>query len=235
MARKGKIEKFETNAREERIFKPRKYKYLFLIVCEDEKTEPDYFNKFKSQIPEESIYLETIGTGFDPKGIVKKAIDERLKLEGKFKREVDETWVVFDKDDADENETKITNFDEAFTNAAANNIEIAYSNEVFEVWLLLHLKNIDSEKTLPRNEVYKLLESQIKKTKKYSDFIYDHKKPNSQTIDIIFELGNLDLAIERAKLLLEKQKNKKPIEANPSTKVHVLVQELQSWIRYFSE
>lgn len=234
MARKGKIERFESQSSDERILKPRKYKYLFLIVCEDEKTEPYYFNTFKRQIPKESIYLETIGTGFDPLGIVNKAIEERQDLANKFKREVDETWLVFDKDDADENPTKIKNFEAAFELAIKNNILIAWSNEVFEVWLLLHLTSINSERIIPRQEIYELFEKQIRKSKKYQDFVYDHKKPSKKTIDIIFEIGNLDLAIERAKKLILKHKGKKVIASNPATNVHALVQELQTWIKYFS-
>ncbi|MDR6563808.1 MULTISPECIES: RloB family protein [unclassified Arcicella] len=234
MAKKGKIEKFafrETQERPERI---KRYKYLFLIVCEDEKTEPLYFSKFKSRIPEDTLYLKTVGTGRDPKGVVNKAIEEKLLLENIVKKEIDTVWVVFDKDSADENLTKIKNFYDAFKNARENKFKIAYSNEVFELWLLLHLKEINSEKAIPRNEIYKLLESQIQKTHKYKSYTYDHKKPNPKTIDIIFELGDLKLAIQRAKVLDEKMKNIKPIDANPSTRVYLLIEELNEWIEFYS-
>ena len=79
-----------------------------------------------------------------------------------------------------------------------------------------------------------MLQTQIRKTKKYDSYIYDHKKPNPKTIEIIFEIGNVDLAIKRAEILLENQKNNKPIEANPSTKVHLLIQQLYEWIEYYS-
>lgn len=234
MAIKGKVEKFETSENNIRPIRIKKYKFLFLIVCEDEKTEPEYFNKYKSQIPEESIYLKSVGTGRDPKGVVERAIEEKIILEEISKRQVDETWVVFDKDDADENETKTRNFNSAFRTANFENIRVAYSNEVFELWLLLHLKDINSSKKLPRSEIYEILQSQIRKTKKYSDYIYEHRKPKSKTIEIIFEIGNVNLAIKRAQKLLEKQKNIEPINANPSTKVHLLVKRLMEWIVYFS-
>ncbi|HMZ32282.1 MAG TPA: RloB family protein, partial [Methanoregulaceae archaeon] len=54
------------------------------------------------------------------------------------RKEVDIVWVVFDKDSSDENETKIKRFEDAFTIAEKENFKVAYSNEVFELWLLLH-------------------------------------------------------------------------------------------------
>ena len=47
MAKKGNIKKFATKETAERPVRFRRYKYLFLIVCEDEKTEPNYFEKYK--------------------------------------------------------------------------------------------------------------------------------------------------------------------------------------------
>jgi len=234
MAKKGKLSKFAAEEKEERPLRYRRYDYLFLIVCEDQFTEPTYFEKYKAKIPEETIFLKSVGTGKDAKGVVNKAIEEREKLTIKAKKEVDIVWVVFDKDDADENATKIKNFEDAFLLAENEKIEIAYSNEVFELWLLLHLVNINKNIALPRGQIYEMLQAQIRKTKKYESYVYDHKKPNLKTIEIIFEIGNVDLAIKRAEILLESQKNRKPIEANPSTKVHLLIQQLFEWIEYYS-
>ena len=158
MAIKGKVERKAIQESSRRPNRIRRYKYLFLIICEDEKTEPLYFEKFREKFPDETLYLETVGTGKDPKGVVEQAIDEKIKLETFAKKEVDEVWIVFDKDDADANDTRINNFNEAFKMAKKEKFEVAYSNEVFELWLLLHLKNIEGDKPIPRNEIYQLLE-----------------------------------------------------------------------------
>lgn len=234
MATKGKVEKKAVRESDVRPNRIRRYKYLFLIICEDSKTEPLYFEKFQAKFPDNTLYLETVGTGRDPKGVVEQAIIEKKKLAVVARKEVDEVWIVFDKDDADENETKISNFNDAFKISKKENFEVAYSNEVFELWLLLHLRDIDKSKTIPRQEIYELLASQIQKTPKYNQYVYEHRKPNPQTIEIIFEIGNIELAIERAKVLLNEQKEVNPINANPSTKVHLLVQQLNEWIKYFS-
>ena len=52
MAKKGKLKKFQAVEKEERPIRFRRYQYLFLIVCEDENTEPTYFENFKIKIPE---------------------------------------------------------------------------------------------------------------------------------------------------------------------------------------
>lgn len=234
MANKGKVEKKKNQESEVRPIRVRKYKYLFLIICEDEKTEPFYFEKFRSKFPNNTLYLETVGTGKDPKGVVLQAIIERGNLSSIARKEVDEVWVVFDKDDADGNETKINNFNEAFKIAKKEKFEVAYSNEVFELWLLLHLRDIQGNQPIPRNDIYELLSTQIKKTPKYSEYNYEHKKPNPQTIEIIFEIGDVSLAIERARVLEDKQKGINPINANPSTKVHLLVQQLNEWIKFYN-
>ena len=80
MAKKKNLEQFAVSESDERPVRFRKYKYLFLIICEDEKTEPDYFNRFRDKIPKDSIYLETFGTGLKPLGIVNKCIMEKEKL-----------------------------------------------------------------------------------------------------------------------------------------------------------
>lgn len=50
MAKRGKVK--SSHAREEdvaRPFRPRKYEYHILIVCEEENTEPAYFGRFKAK------------------------------------------------------------------------------------------------------------------------------------------------------------------------------------------
>lgn len=232
MAKKGKLKEFQEKELEERPIRLKRYQYLFLIVCEDENTEPTYFEHFKNQIPEETIFLKPVGTGRDAKGVVEQAIVERKKLSVESKKDVDVVWAVFDKDDADENETKIKRFEDAFEIAKDNNIETAYSNEVFELWLLLHLSEVDANVALPRAEIYALLQANIRGYDGHKTFEYEHG--NASILQIIYEVGNQEDAINRAERLLQLQGAKSPIEANPSTKVHILVTELLEWITYFS-
>lgn len=234
MAKKGKIKK-KRNREKSVITRPiryRKYQQFFLIVCEDESTEPFYFSAFENLFPEHTLFLKTIGTGRDPLGVVNQSIIEKQKLFELSKREIDFVWVVFDKDDADENPTKIKRFEDAFNIAEEKVINIAYSNEVFELWLLLHLSNVDTEFPIPRKKIYEELEKNVKSIEEYKNFEYIHGKKD--IVEIIQKIGNEEKAIERANNLLSKQIGKSPINSNPSTKMHLLVIELRAWIKYYN-
>jgi hypothetical protein len=121
MARKGKL-KGTTEEEKQRPVRLRKYQYLYLIVCEDQETEKVYFERFQPKFPEKTVYITTIGTGLDSKGVVERAIRERKLLSVKAEKEVDAVWVVFDKDDADLNAARRQRFEDAFRLADMENI-----------------------------------------------------------------------------------------------------------------
>ena len=86
MARRGKLNEQQARDVIERPARSRKYTYHILIACEDENTEPYYFEKYKQQFeeiwPKETLFLRPIGTGRNSLGVVKRAIDnECLKLQ----------------------------------------------------------------------------------------------------------------------------------------------------------
>jgi len=133
--------------------------------------------------PEKTVYLRTIGSGLDPKGVVERSIQEREALAKEAGKQVDVVWAVFDKDDADLNDAKKQRFYDAFQKAGKQNIKLAFSNEVFELWLLLFLTNISAEKPLPRKDVYSMLQMEIRTRKGFADFVYEHG--NTNILDII--------------------------------------------------
>lgn len=234
MARKGNLKSKNKKSKEniERPIRFRKYKMFFLIVCEDEKTEPKYFEQFIELFPEYSMYVKAVGTGRDPLGVIISSIDERKRLEKISNKKIDYVWAVFDKDDADENQTKIDKFNLAFKTAGEAKIHVAYSNEAFELWLLLHLIHVDKNKPIPRSDVYAMIESKLKEVYD-KDYVYYHG--DDSIIDLIKKFGSERSAIKRAKYLLNFHKSNPPIEANPSTKVHLLVEELRAWIKFYEE
>lgn len=162
--------------------------------------------------------------------MVKKAIENREYLKEKCLKEIDSVWVVFDKDDADKNDTKRKNFAEAFAIAEEEKMKVAYSNEVFELWLLLHFKDVERNSPIPRAKIYVDLENEIKAFEGCASFEYVHGNP--EVVDMVIRLGNEEEAISRAKNLMAYHEGKEPIEANPSTKIYELVAELRGWIKY---
>ncbi len=233
MARKGNIKKTKLRDEYIRPFRPRRYDMFILIVCEDQNTEPYYFRQFKKLFPEETVYLREVGTGKKPKGIVEQAIIERETLSVEARKTIDEVWVVFDKDDEGNNATTLASFNTAWQLAGKENINIAFSNEVFELWLLLHFNDIGSASPMPRADIYSSLETAIKSFDTHKMFVYEHGK--ILVIDALIKLGSEVKAIERAEKLLSEQKSKQPIDANPSTTVHILVKRLRELIDWYSD
>ena len=232
MARKGKLRKLKTKDEDIRPFRPRRYDMFMLIVCEDQNTEPYYFRQFKKLFPENTVYLKEIGTGKKPKGIIEQTINERENLSIEVNKKIDEVWVVFDKDDEGNNATTLASFNSAWELAEKENINIAFSNEVFELWLLLHFIEVSSANPIPRAEIYSSLETAIRAFESPKQFIYQHGK--TEIVDELIKIGNEGKAIERAKKLLAEQKGKQPINANPSTTVHILVRRLRELIEWYT-
>jgi len=142
MAKKGKLGKRLTRDVTKRPERLQRYEYIFLIVCEDEKTEPEYFSQFINLFPPKTLYLRPIGAGRDSLGVVERAIEEKADLSKEIQKEIDYVWVVFDRDDAHLDKAKRTRFQDSLKMAKKSKFEIAYSNEVFELWLLLHLEDV---------------------------------------------------------------------------------------------
>lgn len=102
-----------------RVLRPR-----WLIVCEGEKTEPNYFRRFQK------ARVEVVGAGADPSQVVKQALTLQAQARAQ-KQPFDVVWVVFDRDD-------FAHFNAAIDQARAKGLQVAYSNQAFELWYLLH-------------------------------------------------------------------------------------------------
>ena len=176
----------------------REVKQRFLIVCEGEKTEPNYFQSFR--VPK--VVIEIKGLGYNPSKLVEAA--NELKSEDEY----DQVWCVFDRDDCPKQD-----FNSAISSAKSSKIQVAYSNEAFELWYVLHFEFLNTG--IPRKDYITKLASLLgKKYEKNSKTIYD---------DLI---DKQDTAIKNSKKLLEQYKPSKPEQDNPSTTVHLLVEQL---------
>ena len=82
-----------------------------LIVCEGEKTEPNYFKKFETF----GLDVKVLGTG--------KNTESLVNLASEFIDEYDAVWCVFDKDSF-----KSVQFNNACSTAVRNGMNVAYSN-----------------------------------------------------------------------------------------------------------
>ena len=211
----------------------REYKNSILIVCEGEKTEPNYFESF----PISGVKVEILGKGKNTISLVKDAILEWKKYanEGKY---YEKLWCVFDRDDFPK-----ANYNQAFESVSNEerklnkryskktgreiSIRIAYSNEAFELWYLLHYDYHTSGISRTR---YKNMLSQRMKKK------YHKNDPNMY--NILIELSNQsnghqgqEFALKNAQKLRKVINGKQPHNYNPSTSVDLIVLELNNYFK----
>ncbi|HNX58297.1 MAG TPA: RloB family protein [Spirochaetota bacterium] len=178
-----------------------------LIVCEGEKTEPNYFKCF----PQNPLVFDDIdiqGTGFNTVSLVRETIRLKAKADRDSKPFI-EVWCVFDKDSF-----TAQDFTEAIRLAGANGIKCAYSIEAFELWYLLHFNYCDS--ALSRTQYKAKLSEQIGKA--YAK--------NSPEMYSLLEAKQKS-AIKNAKRLFESQKALPCHLKNPVTTVFRLVEKLR--------
>ncbi len=136
----------------------------------------------------------------------------------------EEVWVVFDMDIQPDNAKQLKeDYENAIALAESKNIKVAYSNDAFELWFLLHYQYFDNQWT--RHEYYDKLSElwvcnyeKMGKNIAFAKTIYKRLKED--------ENADQAQAISRAEKLLENQKDLNYAEKNPATNVHSLVEEL---------
>ncbi|MGC1396347.1 MAG: RloB family protein [Coleofasciculaceae cyanobacterium] len=188
----------------ERKVNIRELRQRFLIVCEGEKTEPNYFRRFR--VPKNVAEINIQGLGENPSKLVKSA--KELKIQ----EEYDQVWCVFDRDD-----WTVEDFNNAIKNAEEQGFRVAYSNEAFELWYVLHFEYLNTG--IPRSKYFSKLTSLLGKNyQKNSEMLYD---------DL---LEKQSVAIRNAEKLINSYEPRTPVYDNPCTTVHLLVQELNKFI-----
>lgn len=207
--RKKKLSQFALGGkRPSGVLDERKF---FLIVTEG-KTETQYFRHFSSTT---GPRIESVNKEDSKVNLVKKAAalrDWYIK-EGRY-TEGDETWAVFDRDVDNKKPNDKDTFNQALELARKKNIKVAYSNDSFELWFLLHLQCVST--AMHRRDIEKRLKRHLG-SYKHGDDVFD--KIND----------NYSRAVKRAKQMLGAMESSgtQPVDANPSTTVYLLTEELR--------
>ena len=137
--------------------------------------------------------------------------------ERKKGREYDQCWVVFDKDDFPDRD-----FNRAIGMAEAGGMRVAYSNQAFEYWFLLHYNLVQGP--MHRNQY---------ETKLSGLLGFSYNKEAGTGGRVFRELGGKQAqAITNAKAVLRRMEGIPPAQAESSTTVHLLVEELNKYIVY---
>ena len=188
----------------------REIKQSFLIVCEGEKTEPDYFKAFRMT----AATVKAVGQAMNTMTLVSKAISIR-EADQKRKKVYDQCWVVFDKDDF-----PAKDFNQAIQFAEKNGFRVAYSNQAFEYWFLLHYNLYTG--AIYRNQykdmLTKLTGIPYSKSEGYGAVMYN------------LLLSRQQQAINNAETVLAEISHGNPAEEESSTTVQRLVIELNKFL-----
>ncbi len=169
-----------------------------LIVCEGEKTEPHYLGSFGGP----TLVVDVRGFGISPRKLVDKALE--LGVQGDY----EQIWCVFDRDDQ-----SVGDFNGAIQRAESQGLRVAYSNQAFELWYLLHFHYYNTPMGRPNY------------SDKLSELLPGPYQKNDQHMYALL-LSKQSTAVGNAERLLNEYSPPNPGRDDPSTTVHLLVQEL---------
>ena len=195
-----------------------------LIVCEGENTEPSYFRQFKLS----SATIESVGEGYNTLSLVERAV--QIAKEKSF----DQVWCVFDADPKPDNPKQAQNFNKAIKLAEKNKFGIAYSNQAFEYWIIIHF--IDHQGGCMNRSDYN---DKINKLLTPFGLTYEGESSKIITEEIFEVLDGIDkktnierkrLAITRAQRNYDHFDHSNPANEESSTTVFRLVEELLKFV-----
>jgi len=209
---------------------PKNFKRCFIIASEGADTERLYFEGLAALVVEKRldkfVKIEFIKREKEEER-TKSSHKEVMKQLDAFKKKFrldkrDELWLVIDRD---KQNNPLKNLAEISQKCSQKNYFLALSNPNFELWLLLHLKDLQeySEQELEAffqnknfNSSKKMLDKELSQLLEgYDKSKYDFKR---------FE-PSIPKAIERAKNL-DTVPNERWIEENLGTRVYILVEKI---------
>ncbi len=185
----------------------------YLIITDTEATEKNYFQGLHSSFPKDvqrKLVIKVSKAGTDK--LVEEALEKRSVLYN-----FADTWIVFDRD-------RVNNFDEIISSARKNDIGVGWSNPCFEIWFSAYFGSMP--KYAGSVDCCKDFAHTFK-----SKTGQEYKKSDPDIYSKLCKYGNEEKAINIASQKYREQSkchNSIPSEMNPSTTVHVLVQEITS-------
>ncbi len=194
---------------------PNRAKKQIIAILTEGKTEQEYIQHlvkewklFKNQRFE--IQIVSMNTG---------ASQTLLQEAKKRKKECDYVWIVCDKDE---------NSDECFAQmleqAASQKIEVAYSNQAFEYWVLLHFLDHQGEEMDRRD-----YEKKLNQVLKPYEIVYKTtpKTLSPELLDVLMNDELIDKAVSRATRIYERKVNEGRPHSESSTTFYRLIVRLR--------
>lgn len=210
-------------------------KEYILVVSEDGKSSTYYFASLgmDSQGNPTTFAIIPKGAGRNTQSLIRYVRKNRTRWLKEVQEEVDiedfnQVWVVFDLDGFPEHK-----FDNAIFSAKSvnNGFRVAWSNECFELWYLLHFKN--QVTGIGREEIFRQLTKIWGLKKSYTEYKGDEGMPLHASMAM-----NPDIckAYKRAMRLHAEMKKAglAPHESNPCTLIYELIGELYPHLKGLS-
>lgn len=186
-----------------------------LIVCEGAETEPNYFQELKNYLKLSLVEVEIEGRSGAPITLVEKAQklviqrNKDIQIKKTSANQFEAVWCVFDVENPHHNST----FEEAVRIADDRKYSLAISNPAFEYWYILHFEST-TRPFADGGEAKNHL-------RHYHINCYQESTPVFNRL-----LSLVPQAIQRSKAILENLPEGGPRFPNPSTFVHLLVEEM---------
>jgi len=223
----------------------------YIIFCEDEVCEPYYFSSFAvgntlriNTIPNQKhakLNLDNTISHCHKNGLIEFKEDSYQVA----KEHNDNIWCVYDRDMEHEQFDQIRQsqnvaFNTAIVTATRAGINVAWSNDAFELWILLHFETIPAGKILHRTYFYERLTEIFKslhpKDEEYQNIVkkdlFDYKTSLKRrsffirfVIPVLREKTSAALAHATALEALYNKDTEFHLR-NPCTMVHYLVNQL---------
>lgn len=224
--KKTDLEKWWVAKRDRKPARRSEREYI-LVASEDGKSSTYYFAALDPDTQGNPTTFGIIpkGVGCNTQSLVKYVKKHQAEWLAKVQEDVaiegfNQVWLVFDLDGF-----PVGKFDNAIRSAESqtNGYHVAWSNECFELWYLLHFK--DQITGMQRDDIYRELTGYLKLGKNYTEFKGEAGK------DIHVKMAKSlkqNVAVKRARKLHNEmiQARLAPHEANPCTLVYKLIEVL---------
>jgi len=211
----GSDDIFKKKRKKRTLKKQREEKRVILLALEDTKSSRYYFEKLirDKELLGKVIIAKNIGTNPN------KVIDALLKYEKDNNINVPQKWIIIDKDDYSKEE-----INGAIKRAKDLGICVAFSNEAYEVWVLLHFKYTTSylDRFDLKKELNGIFENRF-------NIEYEKGADNIYELTVAYQKE----AIKNAKKLIKHHQNSQKVldifSSNPITFIYELVECLNNF------
>lgn len=191
------------------IKKIRDVKKAVLIALEDTKSSRYYFQSLvkDNNLSGKVVFAKHIGT--NPAKVLEAIISTP-----RYNKDYEQRWIVIDKDDWSKKD-----FNGTFTRARDLGVSVAFSNESYELWVLLHFEKLEryTNRVVLKEKLNLLFKQHFK---------ISYSKADSDIYALI--KTRQCQAIINAKALMEKHKRDDetmdPYNHNPLTNIYELIE-----------